>query len=246
MPILTYHSLDDSGSIVSVHPKVFAEQMACLAKHGIRAMNLREAVSYREKTGDWQSNSVVLTFDDGFENFYEHAFPILMQYRFTATVFLISDYVGKQNYWDAPLPKLGKRSLMSWNQAREISANGIEIGAHSRTHKDLCHSHQTEVEREMFDSKSEIEQRIENRVESFAYPYGSFNRSVSEIALRHFKAACTTELKIAGEEPFNTLPRVDMFYIDNSQMFEKLVNRKLDSYLTIRRWGRAVRSAFGN
>ena len=107
LTIFTYHSLDASGSVVSVTPAAFAAQMACLARLGWRGISLREAIGQQQQTGQWPERCAVLTFDDGFANFFDVAGPILNRFGFSATVFLITGHVGGFNDWDAPPPGLG-------------------------------------------------------------------------------------------------------------------------------------------
>ncbi|HET9530190.1 MAG TPA: polysaccharide deacetylase family protein [Blastocatellia bacterium] len=241
--ILTYHSIDASGSIVSVAPNDFARQMRTLAEMGWRAISLREAVAYHDSNGLWPDRSVVLTFDDGYENFYESALPVLAEHGFTATVFIVSGHMGGRNDWETPPPGLGRRPILSWRQAAEVSAAGIEIGSHTKTHPDLRRLSVDKIEDEIRTSRAEIESRIGAAVESFAYPFGSFNRETMDVVKRSFRAACTTFLQRAEAEPFHALPRIDMYYIRSERDLKHLLNGRLDYYLAIRRLGRRVRRA---
>lgn len=241
--ILMYHSLDTSGSVVSVSPKDFADQMACLARMGYKGMSLIEALERRDRDGSWPANGVVVTFDDGFANFYECAYPVLMRHKFTATVFLVSGHMGGRNDWEAPLPQLGSRPILSWRQASEMSGAGIEIGSHTKSHPDLRRLPVEKIEDEIKSSKAEIEHHTGGTVESFAYPFGNFNRETLEIVKRHYRAACTTFLQRAEAEPFHALPRIDMYYIRSERDLKQLLDGRLDYYLKIRRLGRSVRRA---
>ncbi|MEO6051263.1 MAG: polysaccharide deacetylase family protein, partial [Pyrinomonadaceae bacterium] len=96
IPILTYHSIDESGSVISTAPDVFRQQMKFLKEANWNVVSLSElACLFLNKT-PLKSQTAVLTFDDGFRNFYTTAFPILEEYNFKATVFLVTDYCGKQ------------------------------------------------------------------------------------------------------------------------------------------------------
>jgi peptidoglycan/xylan/chitin deacetylase (PgdA/CDA1 family) len=241
LAILTYHSLDASGSILSVAPHQFAEQMGYLADLGVRGISLREAVTYRDAKGAWPNQCVVLTFDDGYENFYESALPVLMQYGFSATVFLLSDLMGGFNNWGPPPPLLGSQRLLSWDQAIELSAKGIELGSHTRTHPDLRHLTRQETEDEIIKSRDDIVVHLGQPIESFAYPFGNVSPAASATVKREFRAACTTILKRVGREPLHALPRIDMYYIQSLLTLKCLLNGNLDPYLALRRWGRLVR-----
>ncbi|MGH9901722.1 MAG: polysaccharide deacetylase family protein, partial [Pyrinomonadaceae bacterium] len=243
MLILTYHSLDTSGSVISLAPEVFAGQMACLADGGWRGVSLGEAVEHRDAEGSWPERTVALTFDDGYENFYESAWPVLRRHGFSATVFLVSGHVGGSNDWDAPPAGLGERRILSWSQAAELARAGIEIGAHTRTHPDLRRLPAEQIKEEVAGSRVEIEDRLGRAVESFAYPFGGTSRAAVEAVGGEFRAACTTELKRANGEPPHQLPRIDMYYVRSSKGFARLLDGRLDNYLAVRRLVRRVRGA---
>ncbi len=217
--------------------------MAALAEAGFRGVSLREALSYRESHNSWPERSVALTFDDGFANFYEEAMPTLVRRGFTATVFVISGHVGGRNDWEQPPERLGSRAMLDWSQIVETAAAGIEIGAHTRRHRDLRRLSTPEAKEEICGSRAEIEDRLGQPVESFAYPYGHVTSESRSIVRQEFKTACTTELRRAGDEPLHELPRVDMYYLRAQRQLSRLLDGRLDRYLTVRRLGRMARSA---
>ncbi len=238
-----YHSLDSSGSVVSVSPAVFAEQMLCLADMDFRGISLSEAVSHRESNGRWPSRSMVLTFDDGFANFHESAWPVLSRHGFTATVFVVTGHMGRFNDWETPPAGLGRRRILSWDQAAELVAAGVEIGSHTDSHPDLKTLTALEAKREIVSSREQIEKCLKTSVDSFAYPYGSLSAASLDTVRQEFRAACTTKLRRADADPLHALPRIDMYYIRSRRNFERLTRGQLDRYLEIRRMGRAVRAA---
>jgi peptidoglycan/xylan/chitin deacetylase (PgdA/CDA1 family) len=239
--ILTYHSLDTSGSVVSVTPQNFADQMACLADLGFRGVSLWEAVTYHELHGMWPERAVVLTFDDGYATVHDVALPILVRHGYTATVFVVSHHMEGQNDWAPPPPGLGLQDMLSWHQVAELSAAGIEIASHTQTHPDLQLCSVAEAERQIRDSCADIEGYIGLPVQSFAYPFGQVSPVSRHLVQRTFRAACSTVLKRATSEPLEMLPRVDMYYIRSTHTLRRLLQGQLDRYLTIRRWGRSVR-----
>jgi len=243
LAVLTYHSLDTSGSVVSVAPESFAAQMSALAEAGFRGVSLREALVYRQSNGAWPERSVAMTFDDGYANFFETALPALARYGFTATVFVVSAHVGARNDWKPPPAGLGLRAMLSWSQLVEMASVGIEIGAHTRRHRDLGQLSTAEAQEEIGGSRIDIEDRLGQSVESFAYPFGYVSKASLEIVRREFRAACTTVLRRAGEEPLHEIPRVDMYYLRTPQRLLRLLDGRLDRYLTIRRLARSARSA---
>jgi len=241
LPILTYHSLDDSGSVISVSPSVFAEQMRALHQAGIHTLSL-PAAAEALRSERVPVRSVVLTFDDGFENFYEHAYPVLRRYGFTATNFLVTDYCGKDNSWPSQPAHVERRPLLRWAQVREMSEAGIAFGAHSRTHPDLTRLSSGAAEEEIAASKRAIEQFLDRPVESFAYPYGAHNETVKRLTAVHFPLACATTLDFARPgSDLLALERLDMYYFRDARTFRRLVSGNARTYVRLRRLARAVR-----
>jgi peptidoglycan/xylan/chitin deacetylase (PgdA/CDA1 family) len=216
--------------------------MDTLAAAGVRGVSLREALAHREVHNSWPERSVALTFDDGFANFYEEAAPRLAARGFGATVFVVSGHIGKQNDWAPPPQGLGGRPMLTWPQLLEMSSAGIEVGAHTRNHKDLRGLSRTEAQTEIGDSRLEIEDRLGRPVESFAYPFGHVSPASLEIVRREFRSACTTDLRRAGEESFHELPRVDAYYLRAPEQLQRLLDGRLDRYLTFRRLARMARA----
>ena len=239
--ILTYHSLDSSGSLVSTAPRRFADQIGCIADLGYCGITLREAVAHRAATGSWPPQRVVLTFDDGYANVYEIAWPTLTRYGFTATLFLVTQHMGGWNDWEPPPARLGARAMLSWRQVAELSAAGMEIAAHTRTHRNLLELSAAAAADEIVASRKDIESHLQQPVESFAYPFGRKSAAVEEIVRREFRAACTTVLCRARHDVLTRLPRIDAYYLRSPDLLRRLLNGQLDRYLMFRRWGRAVR-----
>lgn len=239
--ILTYHSLDTSQSVVSVSPQIFSQQMASLDNAGFRAICLNDALDHHAANGTWPEHSVVVTFDDGYENLHQYALPILSQYCFGATIFMVTEHVGKQNDW-ATFPKgMTRRAILSWDQAKALREIGIEFGAHTRTHPDLRCLPQSQVNEEIVGARQDLEEQLQCKVQTFAYPFGSVNPVIATIAAANFRASCTTRLSRANDNSYHHLPRVDMYYFQHCTDLRHLVMGDCDGYLTVRRWARRVK-----
>lgn len=244
VPILTYHSIDDGGSIISTDPKVFSRQMQHLKNEGYQVVTLSEMARRQRSEQALPERMVVLTFDDGFRNFYTEAFPILQAYDFRATVFLVTDLCGQYNDWPGNPADLPRSQLLSWPEIRELDSAGIEFGSHTRTHPDLTRLSPKQIACEMVDSKAELRDRLGHDVATFAYPYGRLNSEARRIALENYQAACSTNLgKVgAGDDPAS-LSRIDTYYLSNRRLFEMLPTSAFDSYLRIRQAMRRVKMA---
>lgn len=241
IPILTYHSIDSSGSVVSVSPEDFEDQVACIAELGFRCVSLQQALTDHKGNGSWPAQTVVMTFDDALLNVYERALPVLQRFGFTATVYVITDFVGTSNQWESPPGGLGRQQTMEWDQLHSLVEAGWEIGAHTRTHPSLRLLGEDELKNEISGSRSHLEQRLGIHVTSFAYPYGLVDDRSQTIVRAQYESACTTRLRRAGDDALHQLPRVDTFYLRNRTMMRRLLLGQLDGYLTLRRWGRWIR-----
>jgi len=121
-------------------------------------------------------DGIVITFDDGEKNIYDHAFPLLKKYGFPAIVFLIAGYIGRNNDWDLSLT--GRRlKHLTWNEIREMKKGGVIFGSHGMTHRNLTRLHDGELDLEIFGSKAILEKKI-GPIDAISYPFNRVNREV--------------------------------------------------------------------
>lgn len=246
VPVLTYHSIDESGSVISTAPDVFRRQMKFLYENEWRAVSLKELVEDLIAHKTPPPKTVAVTFDDGFRNFFEAAYPVLEEYGFRATVFLVTDFCGKHNDWAGNPPELPRSRLLGWPEIKRLSERGIEFGAHTRSHKDLTKCPPGEMMREISESKKEIENRLGREAATFAYPFGSINAPVREAAAANFKAACSTNLgKVRAGSDLFALERLDTYYLSNPKVFEKLEKKSFDRYMQLRQILRDFKALVG-
>ncbi len=207
--ILTYHSLDSSGSPISVDPAVWREQVAWLATGPVPVVPLEELAG---RTSD--VDAIALTFDDGFANFATEALPVLENHDLPATVFVPSDHVAQTNAWegrgDRGIPEL---PLMDWPDLGRAIEAGITVGGHSRTHPRLTALASDALADEVGESAERLFRELGQRPTTFAYPYGIYDDVVVSAVAGQFQWACTTELAaLTSETSPLLLPRIDMFY----------------------------------
>ena len=172
VPILMYHSISHSGGD-KLHPyyrtdtttKVFEYHMRYLSENGYSAISLSDTVASLKEGRSAAERPVVITFDDGYQNFYTEAFPILAEYGSSATVFLPTAFIGNSSR------KFKNLECLTWNQVRELGKAGIRFGSHTVSHPQLKSLKTQDVQREIADSKNAIEQELGSAVTSFAYPY---------------------------------------------------------------------------
>lgn len=233
--ILTYHSLDASGSVISIHPDMFRRQMELLAERDVPVVPLAEI---RKSPG-----AVALTFDDAYRNFLRHALPVLTRHRLPATVFVVTGRVGTFNDWSqkgyAGIPRL---ELMGWPELVEVAAAGVELGGHSVTHPDLAAIPPGRAREELRRCREEIAERTGRPPRSLAYPYGSSSPDVRRVAAEFYEVACGTELRYVrpDDDPFD-LPRLDVYYLEDLVRFERAVTGRAAARLAFRRVLRRLR-----
>ncbi len=242
--VLTYHSIDDSGSAVSISPEEFAAHMEVLAQLNVHVVPLGEIVGEAQQAVR-ERPAVAITFDDGFSSVMERAVPVLQRHGFDATVFVVTDYCGRTNRWPSQQVPLDF-PLMTWDQLRVARRCGLELAAHTRTHPYLTLLSSSEVEAEMAESRSRLEEEIGAPVRAFAYPYGSVNAEVQACAARHFDLACGTRLDYLGPGASRfALERLDAYYFRSPGAFRRIFTPLGRTYVRGRRFLRECRRWLG-
>ena len=159
--ILTYHSVGHRDHEMNVTPGAFREQMAWLAENH-KVVTLAEAVQGRE--------GVAITFDDGYRDNLTEAAPVLSELGLPATVFVVAGKLGEMlDHDDDP----NTATLMTWDEVKQLEAQGIAIGGHSMTHPRLSRLTEEEQREEIGACKRRLEEKLGHAIETFAYPYGS-------------------------------------------------------------------------
>ena len=177
VPILMYHYIsnnpesgDEKRAILSVTPDTFATQIAYLAQNGYTTITLNTLYDIFHEQVTPPAKPIVLTFDDGYVDFYLNAYPILRKYNFCAVSFIIVGSVGQGYY-------------LSWDQIRDMQSSGlISFESHTVTHPDLTKLSYTRLLSELQDSKNMLEAQTGRIVHFISYPYGKINATVMNAA----------------------------------------------------------------
>lgn len=183
MPILLYHGIIDDHSAydrykTSVSTSIFEQHMRYLHDHRYRCLSLAELIRLPGNGSTPVEKSFVLTFDDGTNDFFSRAYPILKGFRFTATVFLVTDHIGKRSRWEGA----NEAPLLSWEQILFLQQEGISFGSHTCTHRRLTELPLTEVSDELHRSREGMEKILGRKVEFLAYPFGDSNNQIQAMA----------------------------------------------------------------
>jgi len=171
IPVLMYHYVDytESGSSLFVSPESFARQIDFISRRGYRVLTLDEYTGYiKEGRDKGRKNLVLLTFDDGREDNYTNAYPMLKEKGMSAVFFV-------------PAGLIGEKDVLNREQITEMSLSGMEFGSHSLTHSYLPALSYEELEREIIESKKILDELLGEEIRPIAYPIGGYNEDTLEL-----------------------------------------------------------------
>lgn len=177
--VLTYHKVDPKPElgVTCIHPNTFEKQIELLVSMGYSFSTIS---GLADNSNDHQQ--VAISFDDGYKNIADYAFPVLSRLNIPATVFVITDFIGRDNRWDVALGGIHYSHLEA-EDIRKLHRAGWEIGSHSLTHQSLRGLTQVELRRQLRDSKGKLEDLIGQPVESFAPPFGNVSPRIIDAAV---------------------------------------------------------------
>jgi len=177
MPVLMYHEVfkdkDSLGknmhSSGRIQAEVFESQIAYLSENNFYTSCLEDIFQLKELHDGGMKKPVIITFDDGHIGNYKYAFPILKKYNFSATFFVATSLIGKEN-------------MMTWDYLREMHDAGMEIQSHTVTHRPLSSLSDQQIRFELTESKRIIEDKLKNEVSYLSLPHGDFDKRTDSIA----------------------------------------------------------------
>lgn len=216
--VLTYHSVDDSGSPISIDRTSFERHLDWLASGVVPVLPLEAVVG--DPTGP---DAVAVTFDDGFANLAAGPLDGLIGRRLPATLFVVSDHVGGTNAWGGvAAPGIPTLPLLDWGALGKLAEAGLTIGAHTKTHPRLPALPIGLVDEELVGCAERIERELGVRPTAFAYPYGAISDPVVAHARRVYSIGVTTEHRAmrAADDPLR-LPRLDGYYFRRPGALER-------------------------
>lgn len=180
IPILAYHNFTkDEGDSYKINIEDFEKQMNYLDTHNYSVISLSELLAGL-KTGQLSPKPIAITIDDGFKSTFTLAYPVLKKYNFSATLFLYTNFIEKNGY------------SLTWEEIIEMTKNNIEIGSHTLSHCNLLKYKKNEnyetylarIRKEIFLSKEILENKIEDKVKFFAYPYGTYSPTIKDLVIQ--------------------------------------------------------------
>jgi len=206
--VLNYHHVHEGvDPSFRLTPTQLRGQLQLLLSLGYQFIGLDELL--RPKTPvDEHESRILVTFDDGYQDFLYYAWPILEELSIPCILFLISDYIGRWNVWDS-LRTTDHRHL-DLSQLRHLREKGIHFGSHSRTHPSVIYLRRDALRSEVQDSQHKLESLLGTPIRTFAYPGGHVNQRVSQVVQKYYDLAFATHFQ-AGARPDNLyrIPRLD-------------------------------------
>lgn len=232
VPVLAYHKVDSKFEFGGTWntPGQFERQMNYLKDEGYTVLSLERLREYFIKEESPPPKSLVLTFDDGYENIYQYAFPVLKKLGFTATVFLVVGYVGKNNDWDYSFGR--KFRHLSWFQVKKMLERGIQFGSHSLTHRDLLRLSDEEARAEIFESKEIIKKETGIDVLFFSYPFGRTNEKIKSMVKEagYYGAVSLYPKRSNSHDDIYALRRTGLYLTDTMLDFKVKLGENLKLY----------------
>jgi peptidoglycan/xylan/chitin deacetylase (PgdA/CDA1 family) len=201
VPILVYHHVvpGRSASVLFVPPETFEQQLKYLQDNGYRAIRFDDLADSLEYGIPLPDRPVIISFDDGWENQFTYAFPLLQKYGFSATFFVVTGYLDHQNF-------------MTTEELKTMIAAGMTIGSHSRSHPALPSIGSGQrLKEEIVGSKAWLEDRLGIPIDTFAYPYGSYTTAV------------VTAVKAAGYRTARTVDEGTHATVDNLETLPGII-----------------------
>lgn len=263
--ILMYHSIADAPGPTSMAPARFAAQMQALALSGLPVISLDRLAAARKGGPALPPRSVILTFDDGFRDFAEVAWPLLRDRGWPVCVYLPTGPLGGHETWrgraDPPRP------LMGWQTIERLAGEGVTFGAHTVSHPDLLALDPAARLAELQQSRDAIAARLGQAPRHFAPPYGRADAALRTMLAGLFETSCGTRLDqarldqarlggarlggarlggAATASDLHDLPRLEMFYFTDLARWRAHLAGRGSAYLAWRRGLRGLRGRMLN
>jgi peptidoglycan/xylan/chitin deacetylase (PgdA/CDA1 family) len=228
VPVLMYHSVSEVSENTSpyfqtaTHPDVFARQMRFLRDEGYQGVTLGEALeSLKSSRTSGPSKPVAITFDDGFRDFEIQAVPILNRFSFRATMYLPTAYIAEQRR------SFKGRECLCWSEVKRLHSDGYEFGSHTVTHPQLIDLDWLDIEAELVESKSTIEEQVGAAISTFAYPYAfpqhdkAFVAQFGQLLAGAGYSNCVTTMvgRVAPRYGWRFLKRLPINSLDDLELF---------------------------
>ena len=201
IPILMYHEIRDQyDNMMCISQKEFSRQMSLLKRQNYKTISLARLKKGVENNEETNEKLVVITFDDGHEGVYSNAYPILRDNGFIATLYVVPSWIDGKEMFTRRIGSTGKEipleeqysAFMSWENLKELSNHGYDIGSHTFSHQLLVNLENEALKQELDLADKAIKDNLGLDVKHFCYPYGSFNEQIRELVIDRYDTAVST------------------------------------------------------
>ncbi len=221
IPIVTYHSVrphidgeSEEQEQFDITPELLKKHLEYLKREGFTTISFETLADYFDGETSLPQKPVILSFDDSWKNQYIYAFPLLKEYKMTATFFVFTNSLDRKNH-------------LTWEETREMQKAGMEIGSHTKFHPYLGDiKDPAELKNEIVGSKNILEESINAHITSFAYPFGEHaTTSINEVKHAGYRTARSLRSGVVqNKEDLYSLR--SFLATDNFEDFRRMVERK--------------------
>lgn len=227
IPILAYHKVQKTFdfSATYVTPAKFESQLKYLTDSGYGSISLHDYINKKNING----KKVIFTFDDAYTSVFEYALPLLTKYNFKASIFVITQFVGKPNCWDYNFLKNGLGHC-DWEQISTLASKGWEVGSHTVSHPNLKALSDSQVWYEIKTSKNILEDKLQKPINIISYPFGKYNeRVLKQVKEAGYLGGCTLGYNYPHDQNFPyAIFRRGVYLAEPVKLFQlKLQNSRL-------------------
>ena len=212
--VLNYHKVDNIHNSLSVITDDFERQMRYLSENGYNTITPEQLYDSITTGSELPEKPLLITFDDGYQDNYDNAYPILKKYNMKATIFVVTGFLGKY------------KNYLTWEEARELEDNGISIESHTVNHKSMTELSDEQLRVELVNSRIDIKEKLGKESYFMAYPTGTYNLHIANMVKEAgYKGAFTIKY---GNVDTNTnvyaIERIPIFHTENTNkdFFQRL------------------------
>ena len=229
IPIINYHKIEDRSDFGITTRKIsdFKRDLDMLCYQGFETVDFNDV-----SMASLPSRPIMITFDDGYTSFINHAMPALLERGMKAVVYIPTDFIGKANNWDVHIGRF-KYKHMDRHQISSINTAGMEIGSHGCSHRFLNILPLTTLENELKKSKMLLEKMINKNVLSISYPFGRANQRVLRMVQKFYTYGVALNQKTEKDTVYNRLllNRLNIYRTDSQKRFLRKVQAAEDNRL---------------
>lgn len=231
--VLMYHRVNDyRKNELSVSVRHFRQQLQWLKNEGYQSITMAELEQLGKQGSPISGKRVLFTFDDGYEDNYTQAFPLLKEFGFSGIFYVATEFIGSQKMYERDTLEASRpeqNRMMSWEQVRRLLDEGMEIGSHTHSHALLPQLPKQEIETELAQSRAILEEKLQVPIRSFCLPGGAYRKEhIPLIRDAGYTSCCTTEQGFWKRHDLLEVPRIAVLASDKFWVFKQKLTGKME------------------